>query len=86
MATASNDGRAATRGAPTHICCPDCGLRFTPAAATYLVACPQCGQPPQPMPDLVAAVGFRLFKVEDAPLALPEAIAVSMPDPGGGRS
>ena len=26
----------------THVCCPRCRLRFTPAAAAYIVACPEC--------------------------------------------
>jgi hypothetical protein len=40
------------------------------------------------MAALEGAVGFRLFKLEDAPQVLPEAIAVSVPipdpDPGAG--
>jgi hypothetical protein len=64
----------------THLCCPSCRLRFTPAAAAYLTVCPQCGEPP-----FAAAaegtVGFRLFRVEDVPQSLPEAIAVSIPIP-----
>jgi len=67
--------------------CPSCRLRFTAAAAAYLAACPQCGQPPQSIPGPEAAVGFRLFVVEDGPRELPEAVAVSIPipDPGAGR-
>jgi len=72
----------------THICCPDCRLRFTPAAAAYLAACPQCGKVPQPVAGLERAIGFRLFRLVDVPRSLPEAVAVSIPipDPGGGRS
>lgn len=72
----------------TAVCCPDCRLRFTPAAAGYLAACPQCGKPPQAIASLEGAVGFRLFRPEDAPLSLPEALEVSMPipDPYGSRS
>jgi hypothetical protein len=72
----------------THVCCPDCRLRFTPVAAAYLVACPQCGEPPKPMADLEGAVGFQLFRLEDVPHSLPEAVAVSIqiPDPSEGRS
>jgi hypothetical protein len=71
----------------TNVCCPDCRLRFTPAAAAYLVACPECGEPPKALAGLERVVGFRLFTVEDAPHSLPEAVAVSIPipDPGGGR-
>ena len=65
----------------THVCCPDCRLRFSPAVAGYLVACPQCGEPPRPLAGLEGAVGFRLFNPEDAPRSLPEALAVSLPIP-----
>ena len=69
-------------------CCPDCRLRFTPAVAGYLTACPECGKPPQPMTSQEGVLGYRLFTPEDAPAALPEAIAVSMPipDPNGRQS
>jgi hypothetical protein len=71
----------------THVCCPDCRLRFTPAAAAYLVACPECGEPHQTMPGHAGLVGFRLFRLEDLPHSLPEAVAISIPipDPGGRR-
>jgi hypothetical protein len=71
----------------THVCCPDCRLRFTPAAAAYLVACPECGEPPKALAGLEGVVGFRLFRVDDVS-HLPEAVAASIPipDPGGGRS
>ena len=72
----------------THASCPDCRLRFAPAAAAYLPACPACGEPLQPLAGLAAAMGYRLFTLEDVPHALPEAIEVSMPipDPGSRRS
>ncbi len=72
----------------THACCPGCRIRFTPAAAAYLTACPTCGNPPQPLAGLAGAVGYRLFRLEDAPPALPAAVEVSLriPDPGSGRS
>jgi hypothetical protein len=72
----------------THVGCPNCRLRFASAEAAYLVACPECGRPPQPIAGAEGVVGFRLFVVEDAPHELPEAVAVSVPipDPGGGRS
>jgi hypothetical protein len=65
----------------THACCPDCRLRFTPAVTAYLLACPACGEPLQPVVGLAKAVGYRLFRLEDAPHSLPEAVAVSMPIP-----
>ena len=72
----------------THVCCPDCRLRFVVTTGTYLDACPKCGGAPQPMAGLEAAVGFRLFRLEDSPHVLPEAAAVSVPfhDPSGGRA
>jgi hypothetical protein len=71
----------------THLCCPRCRLRFSPAAGTYLVACPECGEPPQPS-NLEGTVGFRMFRLEDVPHELPQAVAVSIPvpDPGGAQS
>lgn len=72
----------------THVCCPSCRLRFTPAAAAYLAACPGCGERPQPIAGPEGIVGFRLFTVEDVPHELPQAIVISLPVPdlGGGRS
>jgi hypothetical protein len=71
----------------THLCCPSCRLRFNPSAA-YLVACPECGQPLEPIADLRRSVGFSLFMPEDLPHQVPEAVAVSVPipDPDAGRS
>jgi hypothetical protein len=72
----------------THVGCPNCRLRFTSAAAAYLVACPECGRPPQQIAGAEGVLGFRLFVLEDVPQALPEAVAVSIPipDPGAARS
>ena len=64
-----------------HVCCPRCRLRFTPAAAAHLAACPECGEPPQPIASLESSVGFRLFRFEDLPHPLPEAAAVPIPVP-----
>ena len=71
----------------THIGCANCRLRFTAAAEAYLVACPQCGRPPEPIASAECVVGFRLFSLEDAPRELPQAVAISisLPDPGAGR-
>lgn len=70
----------------THACCANCRIRFTPAVAAHLLACPACGEPLQPLDALAGAVGYRLFRLEDVPRDLPDAIAVSMPipDPGSG--
>ena len=65
----------------THASCPDCRLRFTPAAAAYLPGCPECGEPLQPLSG-VEGVGFRLFRLDDARYPLPDAVAVAMPTPG----
>jgi hypothetical protein len=65
-------------------CCPNCRLRFRPATAAELAACPRCGDPLQRLA-LEEGLGFRLFGVEDTPQPLPEAIAVSMPIPDPGR-
>src|SRR5919109_2991860 len=65
----------------TRLCCPGCRLRFSPAAGAYLVACPECGEPPQTIASLELAIGFRLFELEDVPQQLPEAIAVAIPLP-----
>jgi hypothetical protein len=64
----------------TRLCCPHCRLRFSPAAAAYLAACPECGEPPHAF-SLQDAVGFRAFRLEDIPHTLPEAVAVSLPIP-----
>jgi len=71
----------------TRLCCPHCRLRFTPAAGAYLAACPQCGEPPQPASPQ-GVVGFRIFRLQDVPHSLPEAVAVALPvpDPGEARS
>jgi predicted amidophosphoribosyltransferase len=71
----------------TQVCCPDCRLRFTPAATAHLAACPECGEPLQRQAGMDGMVGFRLFRLEDVPHALPEAVAVSIPvpDPGAAR-
>jgi hypothetical protein len=68
----------------TYACCAGCRLRFSPAAAAFLTACPVCGEPPQPLGALAGAVGYRLFTLEDAPHTLPEAVEVSMPIPDPG--
>jgi hypothetical protein len=62
-------------------CCPECRLRFSPAASVYLDACPDCGRPPQALASLQHAVGFRLIKLDVFPNGAPEsaAAAVSVP-------
>jgi len=65
----------------THVCCSTCRLRFTPADSAYLLACPGCGRPLQPVTSRREMLGFRLASPEDLTHALPHALAVSMPDP-----
>jgi hypothetical protein len=64
----------------TQLCCPRCRLRFTPAAAAYIVACPECGEPPQQITSQ-SALGFRLLGPEDLPIELPQAAALAIPAP-----
>jgi hypothetical protein len=68
----------------TPLCCPACRLRFTPAAAAYMTACPECGDSPQPITSLESTFGFRLLGPEDLPHELPYATAASItfPEPG----
>jgi hypothetical protein len=67
----------------THTSCPPCRIRFTPAVASALAACPHCGKPLHTSPDPVSVIGFRLFRLQDVPNPMPEAIAISvaLPDP-----
>jgi hypothetical protein len=70
--------------AMTHVCCPRCRLRFTPAAAAYITGCPECGDSPQPIANQERIIGFRLVGPEDLPHELPYATAVSITLPGLG--
>jgi hypothetical protein len=73
--------------AMTHLCCPHCRMRFTPAAAASLTACPDCGGPTQPIAGPRRIMGFRLVGLEDLRHDLPhaEAVALPAPTPGGTR-
>jgi hypothetical protein len=68
----------------TRLCCPHCRLRFTPAVSAHILACPECGDSPQPIASLELTFGFRLIGPEDLPYELPYATAVSiaLPRPG----
>lgn len=68
----------------TQVCCPSCRLRFTRAAASYLEACPACGEPPQPVRSAADVLGFRLVSDRDGAGSLPDALAVSLPIPNSG--
>jgi hypothetical protein len=70
--------RSSATAATTHLCCPRCRLRFTPAAAAYITACPECGETPQPVASLELTFGFRLLGTEDIPQDVPYATAVSI--------
>ena len=76
--------------AVTLVCCPRCRLRFTPAPAAYIVACPQCGGSPQTIASPERTLGFRLVGPEDLLHQLPYATAVpiafAFTEPGGARS
>jgi hypothetical protein len=65
----------------TQVCCPGCRLRFTRAAAAYLVACPYCGEPPQPVLRAASVLGFRLVSDDDRSDSLPVARAIALPIP-----
>ena len=70
----------------TPVCCPSCRLRFTPAAAAYLVTCPECGGPPERIVSFEQVLGFRLFGPQDIPHSMPQAVAVSIPVQVPGRA
>jgi len=73
--------------AGTNLCCAHCRLRFTPAAAAYIHACPECGEEPQPIARLELTFGFRFVGPEDLSHELPYAIAhsLTLPEPGARR-
>ena len=62
----------------THVCCPGCRLRFTPAVAAHLEACPACGEPPESVATAERALGFRLFTPGDDLPELPMALAAAV--------
>ena len=55
----------------SYVCCSPCRLRFTPAAAAYITACPECGNSPQAIATLERSLGFRLVGPEDLPMSSP---------------
>jgi hypothetical protein len=65
----------------THVCCPRCRLRFPRAAASQLVACPVCGEPPATFVHGEQALGFRLARPDDSPEALLVAVSAAIPVP-----
>jgi hypothetical protein len=62
----------------THVCCPGCRLRFAPAVAAYLEACPSCGEPPESVATAERALGFGLYTPADDLLELPAALAAAL--------
>jgi hypothetical protein len=70
-------GSLMTRG-----CCPSCRLRFTPAVAAHLDACPGCGEPPLSIEGAEQLIGFRLAGPDDLIEPAAVAVAVAMPVPG----
>ena len=65
----------------THVFCPGCRLRFTPAAAAYLAACPECGESPQSVASAGGTLGFRLYTPGDDLYDLPEALSAALAAP-----
>ena len=65
----------------TRSCCPSFRLRFTHAAAAFLVACPSCGEGLYEVDDVAQLVGYRL--ADDLPEyeVMAAAIAVALPTP-----
>lgn len=70
----------------THVCCPGCGVRFSRASAVNLVACPECGGPPQSVPGAEYVLGYRLASASADHVADDTAVAVAMPRPSEGGS
>jgi Zn-finger nucleic acid-binding protein len=66
----------------THGCCPSCRLRFTPAVAAHLDACPGCGEPPLWIDRAEELVGLRLVTPDDLMEPAPVAVADALPVPG----
>ncbi len=72
----------------THVLCPSCRVRFSPATTIHLEACPLCGEPIQRVVGAQHAVGYPLFKQSDLLAVQAElrddlrvAVAVAMPHP-----
>jgi hypothetical protein len=65
----------------THGCCPSCRLRFTPAVAAHLDACPGCGEPPLLIQGAEQLIGLRLVTQDEliGPAALAVAVAAAIP-------
>jgi hypothetical protein len=54
--------------------CPRRRVRFSPATAARLVACPECGRVSRQSARLEAIVGFRLIGREDSSRSVSEAV------------
>jgi hypothetical protein len=65
----------------THGCCPCCRLRFTPAVAAQLDACPGCGEPPLLIDDAEQLIGYRLAAGDDLIEPTQVALAEARPRP-----
>ncbi|MEP6952717.1 MAG: hypothetical protein ABI950_01495 [Solirubrobacteraceae bacterium] len=65
----------------TRACCHSCQLRFTPAAAASVVACPICDQPLDRTARAGTLLGFRLHDAGDALPELPGVIAAALAAP-----
>jgi predicted nucleic acid-binding Zn-ribbon protein len=65
----------------TRVCCSNCRLRFTSAAAAILTTCPDCGAELEAVASAEALLGYRLFEPFDSDPALPIAVEMEMEDP-----
>jgi predicted amidophosphoribosyltransferase len=67
------------------VCCPQCRLRFSPAATAYINACPDCGQPLKSVSGPQEIIGFRLIELDAVPEAVAQAVSLPVPDPNNRR-
>ena len=65
----------------TRACCHSCQLRFTPAAAASLAACPVCDVPLDRADRAGALLGYRLQTQDDPLPELPAVIAAALAVP-----
>jgi hypothetical protein len=72
----------------TRVFCPPCRLRFTRADATYLTACPLCGESPKAVDRAEQLLGTHLYTEDDLvdAMALAAEAALPVPGPADGRS
>jgi hypothetical protein len=65
----------------TRSCCPSCRVRFIPAAAAILSACPTCGGPLHEAATAGELLGYRLDTDDGPAAALAAALASALDNP-----